>query len=113
MTTPPSAVNSRVRAAWALSRVPGGIADPEPIWVRLAEAHVLSQPFAWLHIRTHAAMLRLAIRTRDRREIRGQAMRLALAGPGSLSGRYPAGNSGRSNVSMFEPMPSQPSSPSD
>ena len=54
MTTPPKAVNSRVRAAWALSRVPGGIADPEPIWVRLAEAHVLSQPFAWLHIRTHA-----------------------------------------------------------
>lgn len=104
---------SSIRAAWAAARSPEAIADPEPFWEGLAEAHVLSQPFAWLHIRTHAAMLQLAIRTRDSREVRGQAIRLALAGPGSLSGRYPEGNSGRSNVSMFEPMPVRLSNESD
>ncbi len=113
VTTPPSDVKSRVRAACALPGVPGAIIDPEPFWEGLEEAHVLSQPFAWLHIRTHAAMFWLAIRTRDSREIRGQAIRLVLAGPGSLTGRYPEGNSGRSNVSMFEPMPVRPSSKLD
>ena len=97
-----------IRAAWSAANSPDAIADPEPFWELLAEAHVLSQPFAWLHIRTHVEMLRLALRTRDVREIRGQAIRLVLAGPGSLTGRYPTGNSGRSNVSMFEPMPVGP-----
>ncbi len=92
---------------------PDAIADPEPFWEGLTEAPVQSQSFAWPHLPTHAAMLRIAIRTRDNREIRGQAIRLVLAGPGSLSGRYPEGNSGRSNVSMLEPMPVRPSNESD
>ena len=31
--------------------------------------------------------------------------RLVVAGPGSLTGRYPMGNTGGANVSAFEPMP--------
>lgn len=38
-------------------------------------------------------MLSIAIRQRDRRGAIGQISRLAVAGPGSLAGRYPTGNS--------------------
>ncbi|HEV3401169.1 MAG TPA: DUF3703 domain-containing protein [Acidimicrobiales bacterium] len=37
--------------------------------------------------------------------MRGQVLRLVLAGPGSLTGRYPLGNTGGANVSAFAPMP--------
>ncbi len=74
-------------------------------WQYLAEAHILSQPWPVPHIRVHWAMFGLGWRTRDVREILGQAFRLAVAGPGSLTGRYPAGNSGRSDVSAFAEAP--------
>lgn len=74
-------------------------------WELLAEAHILSQSIAWPHIRVHLAMFGLAVRTRDVREVVGQAVRVVVAGPGSLAGKYPLGNTGRSDVSMFEPMP--------
>ena len=74
-------------------------------WTALEDAHVLSQPWARTHLRVHWAMLLLAGRLRDRSETLGQLTRLLLAAPGSLSGRYPAGNTGRSDVSAFEPMP--------
>ena len=50
-------------------------------------------------------MLALAIRTRDRRETVDQFIRLLAAGPASLVGRYPVGNTGRPGVCMTEPMP--------
>jgi hypothetical protein len=74
-------------------------------WAHLERAHILSQPSAWLHIRTHSAMLAAALRKRDRHEALGQVFRFAVAGPGSLTGRYPVGNTGGANVSAFEPMP--------
>lgn len=49
-------------------------------------------------------MLRLALGERDRRETVGQIVRLIVAGPGSLAGRYPVGNTGRVNVGLTEPM---------
>jgi len=58
-----------------------------------------------LHIRTHIAMLAAGIRRRDRREVVGQLMRLVLAGPGSLTGRYPVGNTGGADVNALIPMP--------
>lgn len=70
----------------------------------LGRAHILSQPFAIAHIRTHLAMLGFGVRTRDVREIIGQLVRLLLAGPGSAMRRYPLGNTGGANVSAFEPM---------
>ncbi len=74
-------------------------------WVHLERAHILSQPRAGMHLRTHAAMLGAAGRRRDIREVVGQLARLVLAAPGSLSGRYPIGNTGGADVSAFRPMP--------
>jgi len=71
-------------------------------WPPLERAHLLSQPWAWTHTRVHIAMLRLAIAKRDRRELIGQVIRLAVAGPGSLAGKYPAGNTGRTTMRLTE-----------
>jgi hypothetical protein len=46
------------------------------------------------HTRNHAAMLALALRQHDRREALGRIVRIIVAAPGSLSGRYPEGNTG-------------------
>jgi hypothetical protein len=35
----------------------------------------------------------------------GQLLRLVVAGPGSLTGRYPVGNTGGADVSALAPMP--------
>ena len=74
-------------------------------WRLLERTHILSQPWVWPHVRSHLDMLRLAVRTRDRQEVLGQIVRVLLAGPGSAVGRYPRGNTGRSNVSATQPMP--------
>lgn len=81
------------------------IGDRHDAWRQLEDAHVLSQPWVRPHLRVHAKMLHLAWRERDGREVLGQISRIVLAGPGSATGRYPAGNTGRSRVSAFEPMP--------
>lgn len=73
-------------------------------WALLEEAHVLSQPWAVAHVRVHWRMLTLAVRTRDRSEIAGQVIRLIVAGPGSVLGRYPVGNTGRAGVGLTDPM---------
>jgi hypothetical protein len=74
-------------------------------WARLERTHILSQPWAWLHVRAHFDMLRLALRVRDRREVLGQVVRLLVAGPGSATGHYPLGNTGRATVPALQPMP--------
>ena len=79
--------------------------DTAAAWTALEDAHVLSQPWARTHTRVHWAMLTLARRSNDRSEALGQLSRLLLAAPGSVSGRYPAGNTGRAGVSAFKPMP--------
>ena len=73
-------------------------------WRHLERAHILSQPLAGLHLRTHGAMLAASVRRRDSREMAGQLVRLVLALPGSVSGRYPVGNTGGADVSAFSPM---------
>jgi FtsP/CotA-like multicopper oxidase with cupredoxin domain len=73
-------------------------------WRHLERAHILSQRKAGLHVRTHVAMLGAAIRRRDAHEVLGQLFRLVVAGPGSLTGRYPVGNTGGADVSAFKPM---------
>lgn len=78
--------------------------DIDRQWTALERAHVLSQRLPLEHLRTHARMLGLAIRSRDGSEIFGQIMRLGLAPLGNLTGRVPIGNSGRANVSAFLPM---------
>ncbi len=88
-------------AAFKKSRTAGDIASA---WRSLERAHVASQLFVGLHIANHQAMLGFAVAQRDWREVRGQILRLALAPIGALTGRIPLGNTGRSNVSVFQTM---------
>ena len=98
-----------LRRAWraeidrARSVSTGG--DPAAEWRHLERAHILSQPLPGPHLRTHAAMFGAAWRRREVRELAGQTLRLLLAVPGSVSGRYPVGNTGGADVSAFRPMP--------
>ena len=73
-------------------------------WHHLERAHILAQTRFWPHLQSHREMLHLALRNRDRREVIGQLLRLALAPLGNLTGRFPLGNTGRPNVSAFAPM---------
>ena len=79
--------------------------DPAKAWIALERAHILSQPYLVLHLANHWEMLKLAAAERDVKEVVGQIARLALAPLGSLTGRTPVGNTGRSDVSAFKSMP--------
>jgi hypothetical protein len=98
-----------LRAAWSDERAAARSArargDVAGEWKHLERAHILSQPVAGDHVRTHLAMLAYGIRRRAAREIVGQLARLVVAGPGSWTGRYPVGNTGGADVSAFRPMP--------
>ena len=100
---------SALRERWADERAAARSArqrdDVDDEWRHLERAHVLSQPLAAAHVRTHLAMLGYGIRRRDRREIVGQLARLVVAAPGTWTGRYPVGNTGGANVSALQPMP--------
>jgi Protein of unknown function (DUF3703) len=100
---------SALLAAWsderAAARTARETGDPTSEWHHLERAHILSQPRAVLHLRTHVAMLGAGIRRHDRREVVGQLLRLIVAGPGSLTGRYPVGNTGGADVNALTPMP--------
>ena len=78
---------------------------PDARWYHLARAHIISQPDPWLHTCNHAAMLTLALRQHDRHEALGQIVRTIVAAPGSLTGRYPEGNTGRVAAGLTTPMP--------
>ena len=100
---------STLRERWTQERTAARSArqgtDANGEWRHLERAHVLSQPMAVAHVRTHVAMLGYGVRHRDRREIVGQLVRLVVAAPGTWTGRYPVGNTGGANVSALEPMP--------
>jgi hypothetical protein len=104
-----SAKRDVLRAAWsderAAAREARARGDVAAEWHHLERAHILSQPMAGPHVRTHIAMLGHGIRRRDRREVLGQIIRLVVAAPGSWTERYPVGNTGGADVSALEPMP--------
>jgi hypothetical protein len=100
-----AAAARRLAADLEEARVAEAAGRIDRAWALLEEAHILSQPAAWPHVRVHAAMFALAWRRHDRAELRGQLFRLVVAGPGSLTGRYPVGNTGRANVPATQPMP--------
>lgn len=101
----PSEVDRRIRELLTAARSTARDGEVDGAWERLADAHVLSQPWPLPHVRVHSAMLTQGWRGRDAREVAGQVFRLIVAAPGSLTGRYPAGNSGRSDVSAFVAAP--------
>ena len=78
--------------------------DDAQRWAHLERAHIISQPYPWPHTRNHIAMLALALGQHDRREALGQIVRIIVAAPGSLSGRYPEGNTGRVEAGLMKPM---------
>ena len=90
------------RAAASADRARG---DRPGEWRHLERAHILSQPMAGPHVRTHVAMLAFGVRNRDLREIAGQLGRIAVAGPGTVTGRFPVGNTGGANVRATAVMP--------
>lgn len=73
-------------------------------WLWLEAAHVTGQTVLRLHWQSHIWMLRYAWQMRDRDEISGQLLRLALVPLGHLLQRLPLGNIGRSHVNAFKPM---------
>ncbi|MFZ3472779.1 DUF3703 domain-containing protein [Streptomyces sp. 4.24] len=79
--------------------------DTATMWNALERAHILSQAWAWPHTRAHWHMLRLALRCRDGAEAAGQVVRILVAGAGSLTGRVPYGNTGRTSAGLLAPMP--------
>ncbi|TQC43264.1 DUF3703 domain-containing protein [Rhodococcus sp. WS4] len=83
----------------------GAAADSAARWEHLERAHIVSQPYPWLHTRNHVAMFVLALRQHDRREALGQVDRIIVAAPGSALGRYPEGNTGRVQAGLMTPMP--------
>ena len=83
-------------------------ADWSECWQLLEDAHVLSQPWVWPHVRVHGSMLVTGWKARDVPEVRGQILRLLAGGPASAVGRYPVGNTGRARVSATQPMPVRP-----
>jgi hypothetical protein len=102
-------VRAELRRAWSEERAAAVTArrrgDQAGEWHHLERAHILSQPMTVPHLRTHVAMLAAGLRRHDRREVVGQLLRLVVAAPGSLSGRYPVGNTGGADVSALQPMP--------
>ncbi len=82
--------------------------DLTQAWHLLEALHVLGQTRLIPHAQTHGLMLALAWRTRNLTEVKGQLVRLMLVPLGHLLGRLPLGNTGRSNVGAFRPMPVAP-----
>jgi hypothetical protein len=74
-------------------------------WLLLEAAHVVGQTRLGPHLRTHLLMFGQARRDHDWNEAAGQLFRLAIAPLGHVLGRLPIGNSGRSDISAFQPMP--------
>lgn len=71
----------------------------------LERAHILGQLRFADHVVVHLWMLRVALARADRREVRGQLLRLVATVPGHLFGWVPLGNTGGADVSALRPMP--------
>ncbi len=70
----------------------------------LERTHILTQRHPVLHARSHRLMLKLGWQTGDYREVAGQIPRIFAA---LLFSKIwvPIGNTGRSRISAFKPMP--------
>ena len=89
----------------ARARVLETAGDRASAWRALERAHVLSQRHAGPHVRVHLRMLGLAWRRRAWREVAGQLPRILLAAPFQATTQAPLGNTGGTDVGIFQPMP--------
>ena len=108
MTKVTDEVRDRIATDLVESKAARRRGDWTRCWQLLEDAHVLSQPWAWPHVRVHAAMLAAGFRARDMAEVGGQILRLLVGGPASALGRYPVGNTGRARIPATRPMPIRP-----
>jgi hypothetical protein len=99
-----SVVRSAFTTELALATAAAAAGDHPRAWSHLERAHILSQAYAWPHLRVHGRMLTAAWRRRNLREMVGQVLRLVVAAPGSWLGRAPLGNTGGADVGILTPM---------
>lgn len=97
-------VDAELRAAGAAE----ARGDAALSFVHLERAHVLGQASTIQHVRVHWHMFAWGWRQRSTRECLGQLFRLAGAATMTVFGLVPAGNTGGSNVSPYQPMPVDP-----
>jgi len=74
----------------------------------LERAHVLGQRHVAPHVLSHWLMFRVALLRREPAAVLGQAARILLGAVGSLVGSVPTGNTGGTNISMFQRLPIEP-----
>ena len=84
-----------------LSRQAEAAGQIQQAWRCLELAHIVGQGRMRLHWQSHSAMLGLARRTGNRREVAAQLLRMALTPIGHLTGRLPQFNPGSSRVGPF------------
>jgi Protein of unknown function (DUF3703) len=102
-----NAHEKRAATQWLLRQAAQALPSAQR-WDYLIAAHIAGQTQMQTHLQTHIAMLSQAWQERDAREIMGQALRLTLVPFGHALQRLPLGNTGRSRISAFEPMPINP-----
>jgi hypothetical protein len=71
----------------------------------LERAHVLGQRHVVPHVVVLWRMLRIEVRRRRAAASWGQLVRIVLGGLGSAVGKVPVGNTGGSDIGMFEELP--------
>lgn len=76
--------------------------DLRAAWRAHELGHIVAQPYLGLHLRSHAAMLGLAWRSRNTAEVVAQLVRLVLAPVGHALGRTPPQNVGTARFGVME-----------
>lgn len=77
-------------------------------FAHLERAHVLGQQDVRMHVRSHWRMLVVAFARRDPKAALGQSVRIVLGALGSAVGVVPVGNTGGTDIGMFERKPVAP-----
>ena len=92
-----------IKKEWQAAKQADSDGDAASAFNHLERAHILSQRWTSMHVRTHVAMLRHGLVRRDGRELAGQLARILAA---ALFSRIwiPEGNTGGANVSAFQRM---------
>ncbi|GBF48643.1 hypothetical protein LPTSP4_01430 [Leptospira ryugenii] len=83
-------------------------ADFKMCFHHLERAHILGQRNAIPHTVNHWWMLKVGLKLHDSHEVRGQLLRILVAGIGSIFGRVPIGNTGGANIGIMQTMPIPP-----
>lgn len=92
---------AEIRSARKLSE----LGDLDTAFAHLERAHVAGQPYVVPHTLSHWYMLKIGLKRRSIREVRGQLVRIPFGVVGSAIGVVPTGNTGGANISMFQRLP--------